>query len=668
MVFLVKADIAAGLRRDEFFPVFQPLVELRTGQLSGFEVLARWNYRRQELLMPADFIPAVEGSGLIDGLTIGILKRAFAAPVLTGGAFMLSVNLSPLQLRGSNLSARIAAAAAETGFPLDRLTVEITESALVGDLSSALQVVAELKALNCKLALDDFGTGYSSLQHLHSLPFDELKVDRSFVNSMTEKRESRKIVAAVVGLGHSLELLTVAEGVETQEQANMLLWLGCDLGQGWLYGKPVPAAELPGMVAEVRARTIVTVPAPLEEASIMSLEALPTQRLAQLQAIYDGAPVGLCFLDRKLRYVSLNKRLAQMNRVPASAHLGKTVGEIIGNFFPRIEPFLRRALQGEPMSGIEVQRTFPDSSEISLILSYQPARDETGEVLGVSVAVMDVTNAKRTEKALQEVENQYRHMMQLSPDVPWVLDRQGEVTDAGFSKWEDFTGQAREQALGNGWLGMLHADDVEPTREAIRHTLESGQPIDIRFRVRSPGEEWSWMRSRGSPRFAPTGEIVSIYGVLQPEEGREMAEQLQRELQRCHIELQTALNAVPVGIILADAADGTVIVVNPKANEILRGTVFPGQRLREYKQLKLFNVDGTPIPPDEFSLFRSIQRGETIEARDMLFERPDGTRAHLVVSARPIDALDGQRIGALAMIQELEGQRASLRRDVNPQA
>jgi len=650
MTFLLKADIAAGLRRDEFFPVFQPLVELRTGQLAGFEVLARWNYRRQQLLMPADFIPAVEGSGLIDGLTIAILNKAFAVPLLAHGAYMLSVNLSPFQLRGSNLAARIAAAAADAGFPLDRLTIEITESALVNDLASALQVAAELKAMNCKLALDDFGTGYSSLQHLHSLPFDELKVDRSFVSSMTERRESRKIVAAVVGLGHSLELLTVAEGVETQEQANMLLWLGCDLGQGWLYSKPVEAAELPSMLADLRAGTTVTVPVPLEEGSIMSLEAVPTQRLAQLQAIYDGAPVGLCFLDRKLRYVSLNKRLAQLNGVPAAAHLGRTVAEILPGFFPRIEPFLRRALQGEPMTGIELQRSLPDGSEISLLASYQPARDEAGEVVGVSVAIMDVTHARRTEQALQEAENHYRHMMQLSPNVPWILNNQGEVTDAGFSKWEEFTGQRHEEAAGNGWLKMLHPDDVEPTQGAIRHTLETGEPIDIRYRIRGPGGEWKWMRSRGSPRFALSGEIVGIYGVLQPDDEKQISE----VLERCQLELQAALNAVPVGIILADAADGAVIVVNPKAYEILRGRVFPGQKLVEYRQLKVLNLDGTPIPPDEFSLVRSILRGETIEARNLLFERPNGTRAHLVVSSRPIDAVDGHRIGALAMIQELE--------------
>jgi PAS domain S-box-containing protein len=648
---VLNADIARGLSRDEFLPVFQPLVELRTGQLTGFEVLARWNHRRLGLLMPADFIPAVEKSGLIDGMTIAILKKAFLSPVLAGGVFRLSVNLSPLQLRHSDLPARIADIAAKAGFPLDCLTIEITESALVSDLCSALEVASELKALNCRLALDDFGTGYSSLQHLHSLPFDELKVDRSFVSSMTERRESRKIVAAVVGLGQSLGMRTVAEGVATQTQANMLLWLGCEVGQGWLYGPPVFAAELPGMIADLQGRSSLTVPVPLQEATITSLEALPAQRLAQLQAIYDGAPVGLCFLDRRLRYVSLNKRLAQLNHFPAAAHLGKTVSDIVSNFFPRVEPFLRRALQGEPMSGIELQRTFPDGSEVTLLASYQPARDEAGDVVGVSVALMDVSHAKRTEKALRETENHYRHLMQLSPHVPWVLNDRGEVTDANFLRWEEFTGQPPEEAVGNGWQRMLHPDDIEPTREAILHTIETDEPIDIRYRIRRPGKDWVWMRSRGFPRFAASGEIVSIYGIAEPDNEKQLSERLQR----CQIELQAALNVVPVGIVLANIAESTVVAVNPTAWKIFHGRVYSGQRLIEYQQLKLFDLDGTPLPSEEFSLFRSILRGETIHAREILFERPDGTCAHLVVWSRPMTDLDGQRIGAVAMFQELVG-------------
>jgi EAL domain-containing protein (putative c-di-GMP-specific phosphodiesterase class I) len=141
-------------------------------------------------------------------------------------------------LRDLTLPKRIREAAEAAAFPLTRVVIEITESALVENLEHAQSISMELKAHGCRLALDDFGTGYSSLLHLQSLPFDELKVDRSFVGSMAERRESRKIVSAVVGLGQSLGLETIAEGAETQEQAEMLLLLGCEMGQGWLFGKP----------------------------------------------------------------------------------------------------------------------------------------------------------------------------------------------------------------------------------------------------------------------------------------------------------------------------------------------------------------------------------------------------------------------------------------------
>ncbi len=164
-----------------------------------------------------------------------------AEKAFTGGGCLpdpqwLAGNISPFLLRDLTLPKRIREAAEAAAFPLNRVVIEITESALVENLEHAQTIARELKAQGCRLALDHFGTGYSSLLHLQSLPFDELKVDRSFVGSMTTRRESRKIVSAVVGLGQSLGMETIAEGVETQDQAEMLLLLGCAMGQGWLFG------------------------------------------------------------------------------------------------------------------------------------------------------------------------------------------------------------------------------------------------------------------------------------------------------------------------------------------------------------------------------------------------------------------------------------------------
>jgi PAS domain S-box-containing protein len=653
MVF-AEADIPRAFEDDEFFPVFQPLVELRTGQLAGFEILARWKHGQLGMIMPDAFIPALEKSGLIDKLTRTLLEKAFSSPLLADRVLTLAVNISPSQLLGPDMPKRLADVAGSTGFALDRLIIEITESALVDDLCRAKAVAGELKTLGCRLALDDFGTGYSSLKHLHALPFDELKVDRSFVSSMTEKRESRKIVASVLGLGHSLGLLTVAEGVETQDQANMLLWLGCDVGQGWLHGKPAPAEELPSMIAEARWNGSVGRPVPMGLDPMLSLEALPAQRLAQLQAIYDGAPVGLCFLDRKMRYVSLNRQLAQMNGVPAAEHLGRAVAEVIPHVFPTVEPFIRSALQGEPVAGVEIQRPRADENGETRILmaSYQPARDEAGEVIGVVVALMDITKSKRIEEALRESENHYRHMVQLSPHVPWVLNAKGEVTDAS-PRWESLTGQTLEEALGNGWQKALHPDDVEPTREAIQYTLRTGEPIDVEYRVRKPGGEWTWIRARGAPRFGPFSEVVSVYGVVEEVHGQK---QISEELAACHTELRAAINAVPEGILLVDSRDGRIFMVNPAAKEIFGNAVFPGQKLSEYTRLPITDADGQPLKPDQFPIVRATLHGETVDGVHIFFLNAVGSRIPLMVSGKPIRSDDGQLIGGLLLIQRSAGK------------
>jgi PAS domain-containing protein len=314
---------------------------------------------------------------------------------------MLAVNVSPIQLQELSLSGEIREAAAAAKYPLDRLTVEITESALLTNPERARTVARKLKDMGCRLSLDDFGTGYSNPRHLQALPFDELKIDKSFVGSMHKTRESRKIVAAMIGLGHSLQLTTVAEGVETEEQAAMLLGFSCELGQGWLFGRPVTADGIPSLVARPLNRISSMFSTEGDQHALTGLEALPTHQLAQLQAIYDGAPVGLCFLDCNLRYLSINRRLADMNHAPVVAHLGRTVKEMLPKLFPIYEQYFLRALRGEAITGVEIARpaTKPGEQSRMCLASYQPAWDEAGEVIGLSVSLVDITELKRAQDA-----------------------------------------------------------------------------------------------------------------------------------------------------------------------------------------------------------------------------------------------------------------------------
>ncbi len=238
---LLESELCEAVANGRIVPHFQPLVSMANERLVGFEVLARWQHPTRGLVPPGEFIPVAEQVGLIGPMTGHLLRQACSIAAAWPDDTFVACNVSPLQLRDQSLPGMVRAALQESGLPPHRLELEITESALVGDLALARDVLIEVKSLGVRLALDDFGTGYSSLHHLKMLPFDKVKIDASFVGAMTRDPGSRKIVSAVVGLGQSLELTTVAEGVEDQETAAMLRELGCDVGQGWLFGRPGPA-------------------------------------------------------------------------------------------------------------------------------------------------------------------------------------------------------------------------------------------------------------------------------------------------------------------------------------------------------------------------------------------------------------------------------------------
>lgn len=249
---LLEGDLRRAVIEGVIVPYYQPLVDLRTGMMIGVEMLARWPDPARGLVSPDTFIPLAEELDLIGILTVHLLRRACLEAAQWPAEIKLACNLSPLQLQDVGLSGAIRDVFTETRFSPERLELEVTESALVGDLALARRSLEQLKTLGVRLALDDFGTGYSSLRQLQTLPFDKIKIDRSFVAAMVEDAESSKIVAAVVGLGHSLGMTTVAEGVETEATAVLLHTLGCDIGQGWLYGRPVPADRIAAMFDDLR--------------------------------------------------------------------------------------------------------------------------------------------------------------------------------------------------------------------------------------------------------------------------------------------------------------------------------------------------------------------------------------------------------------------------------
>jgi diguanylate cyclase (GGDEF)-like protein/PAS domain S-box-containing protein len=250
-----SGELRRGLERGEVVPYFQPIVDLDGGHVIGFEVLARWLHPERGLLVPAQFLPMAEDSGLIVDLGSRILRDALAqlahwrAVGLRFASCSLSVNIATQQLIDGRFLDIVHDALGETGIDADSLWLEITETALMADSNAAGRALRDLRGLGLHLSVDDFGTGYSSLTYLKRFPVEAIKIDRSFVTGLGLEADDTSIVEAVVRLGHSLGLSVVAEGVETPLQLNRLRELGCDKGQGYLFGRPRPA----GITATERA-------------------------------------------------------------------------------------------------------------------------------------------------------------------------------------------------------------------------------------------------------------------------------------------------------------------------------------------------------------------------------------------------------------------------------
>ncbi|WP_419899479.1 putative bifunctional diguanylate cyclase/phosphodiesterase [Roseomonas sp. USHLN139] len=249
------AELPEAIEQGAIEPYFQPLVALPARRLIGFEVLARWPHAQRGMISPACFIPLAEEAGLIGPLTEALLRRACLAARDWPLPLSIAVNLSALQLSDEGLTPRLEDILVETGLDPARLELELTESVLIGDLDRARAVLLRLKQRGLRLALDDFGTGHSSLSHLRALPFDKIKIDASFVGRMSEQPECRSIVAAVIAMAASLGMATVAEGVEREAEAALLDDLGCAIGQGWLFGRPMPVAAVLALLSAPAARS-----------------------------------------------------------------------------------------------------------------------------------------------------------------------------------------------------------------------------------------------------------------------------------------------------------------------------------------------------------------------------------------------------------------------------
>jgi diguanylate cyclase (GGDEF)-like protein/PAS domain S-box-containing protein len=240
----LRLGLSSALARQEFILFYQPLIDLPSGRVGGFEALLRWKHPLRGFVSPTEFIPAAEESGLIVPMGTWILRQACQEAMRWPGEIRVAVNLSPVQFRAPDLPKTVSSILEETGLPPGRLKLEITEAVLLQDSEANLATLHALRQIGVLLVLDDFGTGYSSLGYLQRFPFDKLKVDQSFVRHLIERQESQAIVQSILGLAKALKIGTTAEGVETQKQLDWLLDAGCGQAQGYLFSRPMPADNI----------------------------------------------------------------------------------------------------------------------------------------------------------------------------------------------------------------------------------------------------------------------------------------------------------------------------------------------------------------------------------------------------------------------------------------
>lgn len=241
----LQRELQKAIASNTIIPFYQPLVRLKDNEVVGFEVLARWNHPTQGFIPPDVFIAIAEDSGLIGALTLSILKNACTDANKWPARIKIAVNLSPSQLKDIALPDHILRTLKAAGFPPQRLEIEITETALVDDDKTASSILSRLRSMGIDIALDDFGTGYSSLQNLRMFPVNKVKIDKSFVRSMNQDGNSKRLITGILAMSRCLGIATTAEGIEQPGEADYLGSIDCEYGQGYCFAKPMKADEVP---------------------------------------------------------------------------------------------------------------------------------------------------------------------------------------------------------------------------------------------------------------------------------------------------------------------------------------------------------------------------------------------------------------------------------------
>ncbi|MCI2255215.1 EAL domain-containing protein [Domibacillus sp. PGB-M46] len=537
----MEIDLYKAIERDELSLHYQPKVNLKTGNIVGFEGLLRWNHPDWGLLPPASFIPFAEETGLIIPIGKWALYHACKQNKQwhqKGYLTVIAVNLSVRQLRQPDIVATVADVLQKTELDPRYLELEIIGS-IAEDTDRILSALKQLKNLGVQISMDDFGTEFSSLHYLKQFPVDTLKIDQSFIRELRHNPDEEAIVKNIILMAHNLKLNVIAEGIETEEQLLFLQQHLCDEGQGYFFSPPLPADEIENTFSKVQ-QLMKKHGLPDDVNERMWVRELLDRAKQEMQETI-RLQQGMTFKFKKIHDQFIHtlcdgELLYRMGLTPS-----QVVGKVLYDFMPPKaaadkEKSYRRAWEEEEV--VTYESTINGIDYLSVLCPVKKG----GKVVEVIGSAVDITDRKQVEEALQESEEKYRLIADNMTDLICLLDSSGHVVYTSPSH-ATVLGYPQEELGGDKTIAKMHPEDVEFFQEEVKQIIETNHSSQVEFRFLHADGRWLLIECVGTPVLGENGAVEHVVMV-----GRDITEKRKAEELLLKSEKLTVVGELAAGV------------------------------------------------------------------------------------------------------------------------